>query len=294
MLRSGRAAGSPGRPAGRRPGSGTARWRSRSARTTRAACVVARSFTEVGLMRVSIGPGHQRERAGLRRVAGSAPSRRWRRAPARRAGTRRRRGRRARWCSRKRIRWSTYSSKPKRPWPERHVAGVVPVGDVDVVVGSSVRTVPRSSVAKWPDSGATTSTLGCSVAMSLRKRSSVPKGVDDDGLLGHRHDAVADRDGIDAVGRAREGEPGPHHHPGARGPPGHGLAEARMGPGRDGIVQDPAPGAGLLGEVDLDLEGIIQHGAGSHARSARKRGRSRRKEKAATPLCAACSLRAKD
>jgi len=31
---------------------------------------------------------------------------------------------------------------------ERHLAGVLPVGDVDVVLGSSASTVPRSRVAK--------------------------------------------------------------------------------------------------------------------------------------------------
>ena len=40
-----------------------------------------------------------------------------------------------------------------------------------------VCTVARSSVAKWPDSGATMSTRGCAVAMSFLKCSSVPNGV---------------------------------------------------------------------------------------------------------------------
>ena len=40
-----------------------------------------------------------------------------------------------------------------------------------------VRTVARSSVAKWPDSGAINSTRGCASAMSFLKCSSVPKGV---------------------------------------------------------------------------------------------------------------------
>ena len=40
-----------------------------------------------------------------------------------------------------------------------------------------VRTVPRSSVAKWPDSGATSSTRGCAASMSFLKCSSVPNGV---------------------------------------------------------------------------------------------------------------------
>ncbi len=34
---------------------------------------------------------------------------------------------------------------------ERHVTRIVPVGDIDVAFGSMVRTVPRRSVAKWPD-----------------------------------------------------------------------------------------------------------------------------------------------
>lgn len=44
---------------------------------------------------------------------------------------------------------------------EADVAGVMPVCDVDVVAASSVRTVLRKRVAKWPESGATTSMRGC-------------------------------------------------------------------------------------------------------------------------------------
>ena len=40
-----------------------------------------------------------------------------------------------------------------------------------------MRTVARSSVAKWPDSGATTSTRGCAVSMFFLKCSSVANGV---------------------------------------------------------------------------------------------------------------------
>ena len=40
-----------------------------------------------------------------------------------------------------------------------------------------VRTVARSSVAKWPDSGATSRTRGCATSMSFWKCSSVPNGV---------------------------------------------------------------------------------------------------------------------
>jgi hypothetical protein len=41
---------------------------------------------------------------------------------------------------------------------------------------SSVFTVSRQSVAKWPDSGANTITFGCFGAPSLRKCSSRQKG----------------------------------------------------------------------------------------------------------------------
>jgi hypothetical protein len=40
-----------------------------------------------------------------------------------------------------------------------------------------VRTVARKSVAKWPDSGATSNTRGCASTMSFLKCSSVPNGV---------------------------------------------------------------------------------------------------------------------
>jgi hypothetical protein len=48
---------------------------------------------------------------------------------------------------------------------QRHHARIGPVGDEDVVVGSRARTVSRSSVAWWPDSGATSSTVGCLSAL---------------------------------------------------------------------------------------------------------------------------------
>ena len=43
--------------------------------------------------------------------------------------------------------------------------------------GSKVRTVARNSVAKWPESGATTSTRGWATATSFLKCNSVPNGV---------------------------------------------------------------------------------------------------------------------
>ena len=43
----------------------------------------------------------------------------------------------------------------------RDVARVLPIGDVTSWSASNVLTVSRRSVAKWPESGATTSTRGC-------------------------------------------------------------------------------------------------------------------------------------
>ena len=71
-----------------------------------------------------------------------------------------------------------------------------------------VRTVARSSVAKWPDSGATSSTRGCAWSMSFLKRSSVPNGVASHDLLVHRDLAIADHHLVDAEGRPHMGEPG--------------------------------------------------------------------------------------
>ena len=71
-----------------------------------------------------------------------------------------------------------------------------------------VRTVARSSVAKWPDSGATSSTRGCAVSMSFLKCSSVPNGVHMRRLLAHLDLAIADRDAVDAERRPRMGEAG--------------------------------------------------------------------------------------
>ena len=52
---------------------------------------------------------------------------------------------------------------------EGHIANVMPVGDVDVVAVNIVLTVARNSVAKWPDIGATTRTLGCISSIAFLK-----------------------------------------------------------------------------------------------------------------------------
>jgi hypothetical protein len=56
---------------------------------------------------------------------------------------------------------------------QRDIAGVMPVGDVDIMVA----TVPRNSVAKCLDIGATSNTGGCTALLSFLKRNKVQNGV---------------------------------------------------------------------------------------------------------------------
>ena len=72
---------------------------------------------------------------------------------------------------------STYSAKPKRPADSGTSRGLCQSVMYTSWSASIARTVPRSSVAKWPDIGATISTRGCGVAVCLRKCSSEPNGV---------------------------------------------------------------------------------------------------------------------
>ncbi len=89
---------------------------------------------------------------------------------------------------------------------QRHVARVVPIGDVDVVVGEAcVRTVPRSSVAKWPDSGATSSTRGCGRSISFAKCSRVQNGVRRTASSRTATLRPPTGDAVDAEGRAADG-----------------------------------------------------------------------------------------
>ncbi len=75
------------------------------------------------------------------------------------------------------MRCSTYSSKPKRPCQMPTSRALAQSVMCTSCSGKSTRTVSRSRVAKWPESGATSSTRGCGGAPSLAKRSRVPKGV---------------------------------------------------------------------------------------------------------------------
>ena len=132
--------------------------------------------------------GHQRQAArrapgasssDISAIAASAATQGWQIAttcapgPDARAGTR--------------IRCSMYSSSPKRPAAQRHVARVVPVGDVDVVVGAA--SCARCRAAAWR-SGPTSAPRSARAAAPARrpceKRSSVANGVTQRRLLDHR------------------------------------------------------------------------------------------------------------
>ena len=70
-----------------------------------------------------------------------------------------------------------YSSTPKRPCRVGTSRALCQSVMKTSWSGSIVRTVARNSVAKWPESGATSRTRGCTASVSLRKRSRVPNGV---------------------------------------------------------------------------------------------------------------------
>ena len=141
--------------------------------------LVARSFTTVGSTRVSMGPAMSvsvRGCAGLpasaiTAVATSAATHGWHTAITWVPGPR---------ISIHRIRCSMYPSKSKVPSARGTSRALCQSVTHTSCSGSSVRTVPRRRVAKWPESGATRSTLGSSTAsgaVSFRKCSSVPNGV---------------------------------------------------------------------------------------------------------------------
>ena len=194
-------------PAERAGDSGTARARSGSSRTIRSACDLASSFTLVGLTRVSIGPAISvmlRGCAGLpfcaiTAAAASTATQGWQTATTCAPGP---------ITSRNWIRWSTYSSKPKRPCSSGDVAHVVPVGDVDVVLGQHGphgAAQQRREMAGQRRDQQHARLRGVDVLLEMQQRA---ERRDMRGLLAHRDLAVADRDLVDAERRPLVGEAG--------------------------------------------------------------------------------------
>ncbi len=72
--------------------------------------------------------------------------------------------------------------EPEPALVERDVAGVVPVEDVDVVVGQQGADRGPSSVAKCPEMGPTSRTRGWPLTDGLAKCSRVANGVDSTGV----------------------------------------------------------------------------------------------------------------
>ncbi len=166
----------------------------------------------VDLGRVDAGvdrPGHQRHAARLRRIvalrhhraATSAATQGWHTATHMRA-------RPDLFQEPDQVRRHIRRSRSGRA-AVRDVARVVPVGDVDVVLGqhgAHGAAQQRGEMARTAARPAARAAARCS--MSFLKCSSVPNGVTCGGFLGDRHLAVADRDAVDAVRRARMGQAG--------------------------------------------------------------------------------------
>ena len=124
-----------------------------------------------------------------------------------------------------------------------------------------VRTVSRSSVAKWPDIGATISTRGLRpVAPSLRKRSSVPNGVRVHDLLAHRHLALADVHAVDAEGGRWCVSCGQREHLAGGGQLARCGASPAEAPGRSIGGRGCAPVRSGHISIGLGLIGLVHHG----------------------------------
>ena len=88
--------------------------------------------------------------------------------------------------------------EPEAAGRQRNVARIRPVGDIDVVIAAAASaTVPRSSVAKWPDSGATTSILGLARVDVLGEVQELAEGQVEFGCHRHRDVPVSDPAGDD-------------------------------------------------------------------------------------------------
>ena len=123
-----------------------------------------------------------------------------------------------------------------------------------------MRTVPRKSVEKWPDSGATSEHArlrGIDVLLEVQERA---EGRRQRGLLIHRHFAIADRDAVDAEGRARMREPGARDEFVS----GRQVAQDRVvGDARQRLPERAQsrsrPGADRHHDVGMGLVGLVEH-----------------------------------
>jgi len=137
-------------------------------------CEVANRSTCVGAILCIDRSADERHRGGpaadrLRQGAPRPP------APEPRAGRSPRRAPRRRRCRKSIIR--SMIIRDRTPLASARRAPLTQSVEIDVVIGQQVpRPVSRSSVAKWPDSGATTARAAARAECPLRKCSSVQKG----------------------------------------------------------------------------------------------------------------------
>ena len=123
-----------------------------------------------------------------------------------------------------------------------------------------MRTVPRKSVAKWPDSGATSEHArlrGIDVLLEMQECSERGRQR---GVLVHRDLAIADRDAVDPEGRARVRKPGP----GNKFVGGGQVAQdCVVGDARQGLTERAqrggSPRADRHHDVGMDLIGLVEH-----------------------------------
>jgi hypothetical protein len=137
---------------------------------------VASSLTLVGLTRASTGPAMSVRLSGcsgwlpcaMTDAATSADGHGWH-TDSRCIGSP--------MDSMKRMTWLTYSLKPNDPASSGVSRALCQSVMYTSWSASSVRTVGRSNVAKWPDNGATTSTFGCTRSARFSKCNNEPNGV---------------------------------------------------------------------------------------------------------------------
>ena len=155
--------------------------------------------------------------------------------------------------------WATYSSRPKSPAESGTSRALFQSVMWTSQSASMVCTVARRSVAKWPDIGATMSTLGCGVARSFSKRSRRQNCVAGDDRLLHVDGAVLYLHPLQREGWALVGDFGIGEHVGGGGE----QAGARPGPGDTlfGHEAEPefCPEARRCQKVGLGLVELVEH-----------------------------------
>ena len=142
---------------------------------------------------------------------------------------------------------------------QRDVAGIVPVGDVDVVVAQQRRHRVAQQRREMARHRRHDQHLGLRRVAVLAEAKQAAEGEGEHHLLGHRHVAIALAHALDVVGRAFMGQARPRHHlvSRRRRAPVYRLAAHRPRADRrqGGLRQHP----GRIQQIRLGLIGEIEH-----------------------------------